>query len=555
MKNICIIGAGPSGLTTIKELLDEGHSPVCFEAANDLGGLFNINISSAKVFESTLLTVSNHFIAFSDFPAAEEKRIHWSHQEYLSYLKKYAHHFNLVEHIQFDTKVLHVQENNGKYHVKIVRKNVEHSHIFDSVIVCTGTHQEPNIPDIHDNEAFEGDIIHSAEYLNNKPFTGKKVVVIGIGESSADIVREVSDVSETCHLVIKQYPFIIPRNYDYESSDSNTSMFPLENIYPRNIILRFHALFWSILERLNLTKRKYTTDSFNQSLLKKHLDINTPFSKEAIELIKSWMELEGNTPGNKFATKNASFLTNILNDRLQVKKGLVQRIKSKSVILTCGKEIKCDTILFCTGYKEKFQFLDKNLQIENIRNLYLNAFHPKYKNLVFIGWNRPTVGGVPNCSEMIARYYALVLNHKKYLPEYKEMVRIINQDKSLIEQQFTKSSQIKTLVSYQAFMLRMSQLIGCDIKWNKLILSPQLVYKLVCGSMISYRYRLFGPHSNYKQSKKLICKLNIGPIIKKIALKILFRRLFYLKDKPLTFNDVFYKEVKIDDNIIRKYDF
>ena len=80
MKKICIIGAGPSGLTTIKQLADEGHNPICFEATNDLGGLFNINISSSKVYESTLLTVSNHFIAFSDFPASEEKRIHWSHQ-------------------------------------------------------------------------------------------------------------------------------------------------------------------------------------------------------------------------------------------------------------------------------------------------------------------------------------------------------------------------------------------------------------------------------------------------------------------------------------------
>ena len=73
-KNICVVGAGPAGLTTIKQLLDEGHKVTCFEKNDNIGGVFK----SGNSYDTLRLTVSNYFMAYSDFmPLSEHLKI-WS---------------------------------------------------------------------------------------------------------------------------------------------------------------------------------------------------------------------------------------------------------------------------------------------------------------------------------------------------------------------------------------------------------------------------------------------------------------------------------------------
>ena len=63
---------------------------------------------------------------------------------------------------------------------------------FDAVAVCSGTHQTPRIPHVRGAERFMGDVRHSSTYQNAKPFNGKRVLCVGIGESSADITHEIA---------------------------------------------------------------------------------------------------------------------------------------------------------------------------------------------------------------------------------------------------------------------------------------------------------------------------------------------------------------------------
>src|SRR5262249_3819531 len=75
-RRIAVIGAGPSGLATIKELLDEGHDPVCFERAAGIGGVFRFGEADGRVWESCRLTSSPLLTSFSDFPAAADQLMH-----------------------------------------------------------------------------------------------------------------------------------------------------------------------------------------------------------------------------------------------------------------------------------------------------------------------------------------------------------------------------------------------------------------------------------------------------------------------------------------------
>jgi cation diffusion facilitator CzcD-associated flavoprotein CzcO len=74
-KKVCVIGAGASGLVTMKELVAEGHDVEAFEATGFVGGSFSVGAdqsSANRSYKSLYLTISNNYMAFSDFPPKDE---------------------------------------------------------------------------------------------------------------------------------------------------------------------------------------------------------------------------------------------------------------------------------------------------------------------------------------------------------------------------------------------------------------------------------------------------------------------------------------------------
>src|SRR5512132_4009838 len=100
-KRVAVIGAGPSGLVTVKELLEEGHAPICFEKADDLGGVFRFAENDGGVWESCRLTSSGLVTAFSDFPVPSDRARHMTVHEYADYLAKYCEAFDVSRYIRF----------------------------------------------------------------------------------------------------------------------------------------------------------------------------------------------------------------------------------------------------------------------------------------------------------------------------------------------------------------------------------------------------------------------------------------------------------------------
>jgi dimethylaniline monooxygenase (N-oxide forming) len=105
-KKVGVIGGGLSGITTIKQLRDEGHDVICFEKGPELGGVFAPN----GCYDSVMLTISNYFMAFSDFLPEGERLKFWTRREYESYLKRYIAHFDLARCAQVQSEVQHVEQ-------------------------------------------------------------------------------------------------------------------------------------------------------------------------------------------------------------------------------------------------------------------------------------------------------------------------------------------------------------------------------------------------------------------------------------------------------------
>ena len=185
-QSIAIIGAGPSGLAASRALAKAGLSYVGFESADGVGGLWNIDNPRSTMYESAHLISSRTTTEFRELPMTTAAD-YPSHRELRKYFQAYSDRYDLGENFRFSTTVDRVEPaDGGGWNVTSVREGsaptIEH---FDSVVLANGTLAHPNIPQFEGE--FTGEIIHSADYKKATVFAGKRVLVVGAGNSGCDI--------------------------------------------------------------------------------------------------------------------------------------------------------------------------------------------------------------------------------------------------------------------------------------------------------------------------------------------------------------------------------
>lgn len=100
-KQIAIIGAGLSGLLACRYTFSKGFHPIVFEATSSIGGVWT------KTVETTKLQTPKPFYQFSDFPWPDSVTDDFPNQhQVLDYIESYAQRFDLLKHIEFNTKVV-----------------------------------------------------------------------------------------------------------------------------------------------------------------------------------------------------------------------------------------------------------------------------------------------------------------------------------------------------------------------------------------------------------------------------------------------------------------
>ena len=211
-KQVCIIGAGPSGLPAIKNISEAGISVVAYDYNSDVGGnwIYNEKDSHSSVFETTHIISSKTLSQYEDYPFRPEVSDYPSHEELRNYFQSYAKYFNLYRHIQFNTLVKScVRLDNGHWEVTTIKDENEHVEIFTDLVVCNGHHWEPKYPNY--SGEFTGDFLHSHQYKKAAPFANKKVLVIGGGNSACDVAVETSRVSAKTSISWRRGYRIIPK--------------------------------------------------------------------------------------------------------------------------------------------------------------------------------------------------------------------------------------------------------------------------------------------------------------------------------------------------------
>ncbi|CAL9244466.1 unnamed protein product [Arabidopsis halleri] len=228
-KTVCVIGAGPSGLVSARELKKEGHKVVVMEQNNDVGGqwLYQPNVEEedtlgktkilkvhSSVYSSLRLASPREVMGFSDFPftakEGRDSRRFPGHEELWLYLKDFCQVFGLRDMIRFNVRVEFVgmvneDDDVKRWMVKSVEKESGEvmEEVFDAVVVASGHYSYPRLPSIKGMDLWKRKQLHSHIYRVPDPFRDEVVVVVGCSMSGQDISIELVKVAKEVHLSAK----------------------------------------------------------------------------------------------------------------------------------------------------------------------------------------------------------------------------------------------------------------------------------------------------------------------------------------------------------------
>ena len=211
-----VIGAGPMGLATARTLQTHGLPFVGFELHADVGGLWDIANPQSTVYESAHLISSKRMTEFTEFPMRDSVAPYPRHDELRTYFAEFADHFDLRRHFEFGTRVVRVERTAGDggagaagWDVTTECGGVERTRRFAGVLIATGTlhhRHQPALPG-----AFTGRVMHSGEYKSAEVFAGQRILVVGCGNSGADIAVDAVQQARSVDISLRRGYYFLPK--------------------------------------------------------------------------------------------------------------------------------------------------------------------------------------------------------------------------------------------------------------------------------------------------------------------------------------------------------
>nr|XP_033817193.1 dimethylaniline monooxygenase [N-oxide-forming] 2-like [Geotrypetes seraphini]XP_033817194.1 dimethylaniline monooxygenase [N-oxide-forming] 2-like [Geotrypetes seraphini]XP_033817195.1 dimethylaniline monooxygenase [N-oxide-forming] 2-like [Geotrypetes seraphini]XP_033817196.1 dimethylaniline monooxygenase [N-oxide-forming] 2-like [Geotrypetes seraphini]XP_033817197.1 dimethylaniline monooxygenase [N-oxide-forming] 2-like [Geotrypetes seraphini]XP_033817198.1 dimethylaniline monooxygenase len=476
-KKVAVIGAGTSGLATIKCCLDEGLEPTCFERSDDIGGLWRytekVEDGRGSIYKSVITNTSKEMMCCSDFPFPEHFPNYLSHTKMLEYQRRYAEHFGLLRCIKFKTLVKNIRKRSdfsstGQWDIVTEKEGKQESTIFDAVFVCNGHFVEPYLPleSFPGIEKFKGRWFHSREYKTPDGFQNKKVLILGIGNSAADIATELSHTASEVFLSTRRGIWVLNRIFG--------------NGYP-----------WDII---HLTRVKNWIRNFLPPAIKKWLEAKS-FNRWFNHANYGLGMHEGDQWKEPIA--NEELPSRIISGCLVIKTSIREFTETSAIFDDGSVEKDIDVVILATGYSISFPFLDESVVkvVDNNISLYKSVFLPALEKptLAFIGLILPIAALMPT-AEMQARWATRVISGLKKLPPLNEIMEDIEKKKKILIKRFGTTRGCTLLVDYIEYMDEIAAEI--DVKPNILHLfltDPKLALEVFLGPCTPCQYRLTGP--------------------------------------------------------------
>lgn len=368
-----LIGAGPTGLAAAKTLIEQGIPFQGFELHSDVGGLWDIEAPRSTMYESAHLISSKRMTEFTDFPMAEEVADYPSHRELKRYFHAFADRYDLRRHFRLNAEVVKAEPPGGSgegWRVTWREAGGEaREDDFAGLIIANGTLSEPNMPRFEGE--FSGELIHSASYRSPLQFTGKRVLIVGAGNSGCDIAIDAVHHAASCDLSVRRGYHFVPKYIFGKPADTVGGAIRLPMWLKRRID-------GTILKWFTGDPQRYGFPKPDHALYESHPIVNS------------------------------LVLFHAGHGDIRIRSDIA-RFDGATVHFRDGSSADYDLVVAATGYRLHYPFIDRD--VLNWRgdapHLFLNAMHPQRDDLFVLGMVEASgLGwqGRHEQAEMVARY-------------------------------------------------------------------------------------------------------------------------------------------------------
>ena len=410
-----IIGAGISGLTAGKMLGDYGVDHACFESSDRIGGnwAFGNPNGHSSAYRSLHIDTSRHQLSFRDYPMPDDYPDFPHHTQVKDYLEGYAAAFDLKDRIEFENGVVHAHRlPDGGWELDTQRTGTRR---FDRLVVANGHHWDPRYPTFPGE--FTGTVIHSHHYVDPRTpldLYGQRILVVGLGNSAADITVELSSraLDNQVTLSTRSSAWVVPKYFGGKPADKYFRTSP-------HIPLKWQRKAMAALQPLTAGRPEdYGLPKPNHGFFEAH-------PTQSVELP---LRLGS---GDVVAKPNVTLLD------------------GRTVHFEDGTSSDFDVIIHATGYNITFPFFDEDLisAPDNHIRLYKRIFKPGIDDLAFAGFAQavPTLFPFVECQARLLAAWAVGLYAT---PPVAEMERVITEDEQRYLGHMLKTARHTQQVDY-----------------------------------------------------------------------------------------------------------
>lgn len=418
LPSVCIIGAGSSGIAAAKALHERGIPFDCIEKSDRVGGnwVFGNSNGMSAAYRSLHINTSRERMEYSDFPMPEWYPDFPHHSHIAAYFDQYVDHFGFRDKILFETGVERAER--GADGVWSVTLDTGETRRYDALVVANGHHWDPRWPEPAYPGTFDGEQTHAHHYVDNRPFEGRRVLVVGIGNSAMDIAVESSFVSEKTILSARRSAHVLPK-YVFGR--------PLDQILVSSWT---GAVPWAI--------RKATLRTMYRIGVGKVEDYGLPKPDHSV--------------GEAHPTISADFLNRLAHGEMTYKPGIAE-LQGDRVRFEDGTVEEIDAIVWCTGYRVTFPFFDEQLIAApgNDLPLFRRVFHPQLDNVFFVGLLQP-LGAIMPLSEAQGQWIAAYLRGEYALPDPAALQQDIERERRKMFKRYVASKRHTMQVDFDTYL-------------------------------------------------------------------------------------------------------
>jgi len=422
LPRVCLIGAGSSGIAAVKALHERSIPFDCFEKSDRVGGnwVFENRNGMSAAYRDLFINTSRPRMQYSDYPMPDSYPDFPHHSQIAAYFDDYVDHFGLRELITFQTGVEHaVREQDATWTVTL---ETGERRSYGALLVANGHHWDPRWPEpaFPGADGFAGVQMHAHSYVDNSTFAGRRVLILGMGNSAMDIAVESSYVAERTFLAARRGAWIVPK-----------------------------YMFGKPLDQLGANPR-------------------IPFKvrqRMFHELVKSYVGPPDRyglpAPDHRLGQAHPTVSGRIL-DRIQhgtiAPKPNIAALEDTRVRFADGSVEEVDVVVYCTGYKISFPFFDAGFisAPDNHIELYRRVFHPDVPNVFFIGLLQP-LGAIMPLAEAQSEWVGDFLLGDYAPPPREEMLAAIAADQAAMSARYVASKRHTIQVDYDDYLYELAK--------------------------------------------------------------------------------------------------